>query len=421
MSIYHLSVKTISRNTGRSAVAAVAYRAGEDIKNEKDGFTHKYSGRKDVVYSVVLLPENAPEQWRQRSVLWNAVEQVEKRKDAQTAREVEVALPVEFSRELQQEVLKQFCQDNFVSQGMVADVNVHDKGDGNPHAHIMLTTRNIENQQFAKKNREWNDKARLQAWRENWAVVCNQYLEEQNKIDHRSFEDQGKEALPQIHEGYAARKRLKQGKTSERIEHNAKIREFNRKLPKLRELDRQREKTAEILKKWQNDTILRYISPRILETYALGDGFEDGNAQTLHFFASDTEMLSFLTLQEMGKYPQKMRRYSSKHKGVTSEKESYKSFEAWTVEEIKKYFTANPQINEIIMHAKHGQNADKMEEIGKEILSERGGIAIKIPFDLLESEELLKAEKSYCFEEYETLEEDEEEFEQISRGMRLSR
>lgn len=83
--------------------------------------------------------------------------------------------------------------------------------------------------------------------------------------------------------------------------------------------------------------------------------------------------------------------------------------------------TENMQINEIIMHAKHGQNADEMKEIGKAILSEREGIAIKIPFELLESEELLKAEKSYCFEEYETFEEDEEEFEQISRGMRLSR
>lgn len=233
MAIYHLSVKIISRNTGRSAVAAAAYRAGEDIKNEKDGFTHKYSGRKDVVYSEVLLPENAPEQWKQRSVLWNAVEQIEKRKDARTAREVEVALPVEFSRELQKEVLKQFCQDNFVSQGMVADVNMHDKGHGNPHAHILLTTRNIENQQFAKKNREWNDKARLQAWRENWAVVCNQYLEEQNKIDHRSFEDQGKEALPQIHEGYAARKMEEKGLIADRCEINRNIMAANEAIKAL--------------------------------------------------------------------------------------------------------------------------------------------------------------------------------------------
>ncbi|MDO5434621.1 MobQ family relaxase, partial [Eubacterium sp.] len=215
MSIYHLSVKTISRNTGRSAVAAAAYRAGENIKNERDGIFHKYAGRKDVEYSKILLPKGAPERWQKRAILWNDVEHKEKRKDARTAREIEVGLPIEFDQEKRIEVLTKFCEQEFVSKGMIADINIHDKGDGNPHAHIMLTTRSIKGGEFGKKNRGWDCRENVNQWRKVWADVCNECLEEDQQIDHRSYEEQGRNQLPTIHEGSAATAMKRRGEYSE--------------------------------------------------------------------------------------------------------------------------------------------------------------------------------------------------------------
>ncbi|MCL2810469.1 MAG: MobA/MobL family protein [Clostridia bacterium] len=204
MAIFHCSVKIIGRSTGRSAVAAAAYRAGEKMRNSYDGMTHDYRRKSDVIHSEIILPENSPQEYQNRSVLWNAVEKAERRKDAQTAREVQIALPVEFDRAEQIGVVRQYIKENFVSHGMCADFSLHDKEDGNPHAHILLTTREVSQEGFEKKNREWNDKTRLVGWRENWARVCNARLQEKGldaKIDHRSLEAQGIDREPTIHEG----------------------------------------------------------------------------------------------------------------------------------------------------------------------------------------------------------------------------
>jgi hypothetical protein len=204
MAIFHLHVGIVSRKTGRSAVASSAYRSGEKLHNERDGITHDYTRKSGVVHTEIILPENAPKEYQDRSVLWNAVERTEKRYDAQTARDIDMALPTEFDRQEQIKILREYINKNFVSQGMCADFAIHDKGDGNPHAHVMLTTRDVDKEGFGGKNRDWNKKEQLEQWREDWADVCNERLKKKDlpeRIDHRTLKAQGIDREPTIHEG----------------------------------------------------------------------------------------------------------------------------------------------------------------------------------------------------------------------------
>ncbi|MDR2531894.1 MAG: MobA/MobL family protein [Oscillospiraceae bacterium] len=229
MAIYHLHVGIVSRRAGRSSVTAAAYRAGEKLKNDYDGATHDYINRnsistaayragaklnefdftnkKGVVHSEIMLPENAPREYFNRSTLWNVVEKSEKRWDAQTARDIDVALPIEFKRQEQIEVMREYIQENFVDRGMCADFSIHDKLDGNPHAHILLTTREVSEKGFNGKNREWNKTQCLKQWRGNWADICNAKLRAKGigeRIDHRTLKAQGIDREPTIHMGAEA-------------------------------------------------------------------------------------------------------------------------------------------------------------------------------------------------------------------------
>lgn len=131
MAIYHLHAQIIKRSSGRSAVAAAAYRAGEKLHNEYDGITHDYTRKTGVIHTEIMLPENAPREYAERSTLWNAVEKSEKRCDAQTARELDIALPCELDRQEQIELMRDYIKENFVDKGMCADFAVHDKQDDN--------------------------------------------------------------------------------------------------------------------------------------------------------------------------------------------------------------------------------------------------------------------------------------------------
>ena len=154
MSIYHCSIKIISRLGGRSAVASAAYRSGEKLYNDETGIVHDFTRKGGVVMNEIRLPENAPSRFSNREILWNEVQKIEKRSDAQFAREIEVALPVEMNRDEQIECVREYVQENFVNKGMIADWALHDKGDGNPHAHIMLTMRGIdEHEQWLQKQK----------------------------------------------------------------------------------------------------------------------------------------------------------------------------------------------------------------------------------------------------------------------------
>ena len=120
-----------------------------------------------------MLPNNAPQYFKKRSVLWNAVEKSETRKNSQTARHINVALPIEISRDEQIDLVRKFCLQCFISRGMCADFAIHDKDDGNPHVHILLTTRKVDESGFTQKERSWNDKTLLLEWRKSWADWCN--------------------------------------------------------------------------------------------------------------------------------------------------------------------------------------------------------------------------------------------------------
>lgn len=248
MAIYHLHVGTISRATGRSSVAAAAYRSGEKLHNEYDGITHDYTNRssinaaayrageqlgeydftnkRGVVYSEIILPENAPSEFSDRGTLWNAVEKSEQRRNARTARDIDIALPVEFSRQEHIDIARKYIQENFVKYGMIADFAIHDKGDGNPHVHILLTTRDVDENGFKGKNRDWDKKGYLQSWRVNWANICNEHLKEKgysDRIDHRTLKAQGIDREPTIHIGVTAKAMSRKGIDTDRMREHREI------------------------------------------------------------------------------------------------------------------------------------------------------------------------------------------------------
>ena len=152
MAIYHLEAKVISRGAGRSAVAAAAYMSCSQILNDYDGVQHDYTRKQGLVWQQIFLPEYAPPEWSDRGILWNAVEENEKTKDSRLAREFVVALPIEMGKPKWKSLLTEFIKDNFVSDGMCADVCIHDTDGHNPHAHIMVTVRPLaENGQWQYK------------------------------------------------------------------------------------------------------------------------------------------------------------------------------------------------------------------------------------------------------------------------------
>jgi Ti-type conjugative transfer relaxase TraA len=230
MAIYHFSAKLISRANGSSALAAAAYRSASRLHDQRLDRHHDFSSKAGVVHSEVLLPDDAPEHLRDREVLWNAVEAVEVRKDAQLSREVEFALPRELSPEQGIVLAREFVSRNFVARGMVADLNVHwdvgADGEPKPHAHVMLSTRSVGEDGFGPKVRDWNRTDLLQHWREAWAEHVNTRLAELDidaRVDHRSLEAQGIDLEPQHKIGPAASRMAGQGLELERVDDHLEI------------------------------------------------------------------------------------------------------------------------------------------------------------------------------------------------------
>jgi Ti-type conjugative transfer relaxase TraA len=194
VAIYHLSAKIVSRHSGRSVVAAAAYRSGQSLTEEATGIDHNYTRKEGVEHSEILAPEGVPEWVADRSALWNAVELIEKRRDAQLAREIEIGLPIELDDQQQVELLREYVKREFVAHGMVADFSIHRDDPNNPHAHVLLTMRRISQAGFGPKERTWNDRARLMDWRRGWEQVTNEHLARAGlavRIDHRSLRAQG--------------------------------------------------------------------------------------------------------------------------------------------------------------------------------------------------------------------------------------
>ena len=252
---------------GQSAVTASAYRTGEKLTDKQTGIVSDFTRKSGIVHSEVALCANAPAEYMDREKLWNAVHKIEKAKDSRLWREFEVALPQELEREEQITIVREFVN-GLTEQGMCVDWSLHDKGDGNPHAHIMATVRSIKSDgEWAPKSKKvyeldedgnkiyqgkdkagrkqyknhkedynnWNKKERVEEWRESWARCCNKHLSEHDRIDHRSYKRQGIKQIPTVHEGYVARKMEAKGKTSERVQMNEEIRQRNTLIRNLTE------------------------------------------------------------------------------------------------------------------------------------------------------------------------------------------
>jgi len=230
MAIYHFSAKVISRQSGASAVASAAYRSASVLHDDRFNRNHDFSNKAGVIHSEVMLPQGAPERLSDRAVLWNEVEAGEKRKDAQLAREVEFSIPREMNEKQGVALARDFVEKQFVKRGMVADLNVHwDKakdGSPKPHAHVMLSMRDVGPDGFGQKNRDWNSAELLKEWREAWAAHVNERMTElgiEGRIDHRSYKAQGIELEPQHKIGPMGKRHELEGQPHRNAEDHVRI------------------------------------------------------------------------------------------------------------------------------------------------------------------------------------------------------
>lgn len=258
MALYHFHVGQVKRSAGQSVIESAAYRAGERLYSERYGEYSDYTRKGGVVYTEILLPPHAPREYADRQTLWNAVEAAERGKNAQLAYGFDIALQNEFTLEENISLARQFLLDNFVSRGMIADFAVHrpDKAGGieNPHFHVLCPIRpmNPDGSWGAKQQRvyredgkfdavpttDWGKPETLEEWREAWAELCNAKFKDKGfvcRIDHRSYEKQGIDQAPTIHEGVAVRQMEAKGIATDKGERNRWIRSANAMLRTLRE------------------------------------------------------------------------------------------------------------------------------------------------------------------------------------------
>ena len=266
----HTHVDIVTRSSGGRVVAKAAYNARDRLRDERYGKLEDYTKRHDLVFSKIFLPEHIPKEFSNREYLWNSVEKIEKSKNSQLARNLLFTLPRELNEEDRISLISEFIEENFTSKGMIADCNIHDPlasdNEEQPHAHILLTLREIDNEGKWKpkcrkkyildengekiklksgnyKSRkvnlnDWNEPDKAKEWRENFSKKANEYLEKNGinkRIDPRTFEEQGREELPQIHLGTASYQMEKKGIATERGNHNRKIIAFNLEFKKLKE------------------------------------------------------------------------------------------------------------------------------------------------------------------------------------------
>lgn len=253
--MFHLRAKIIGRSTtqrsvagavsyrvgSRHGAAAMAYRAGEPLRDPRSGIVFDYSakGRIDaegfgILHTEILLPEGAPAWMGDRQSLIDAIEAAETRKDAQLLREIEVSLPRDLTLAQQTALLQAFVRSAFVSKGMIADIAIHDErasdGGRNPHAHILLTLREVTPDRFGKKVRAWNSPALVREWRETWATMANEMLAElgfEKRLDHRAHKDRGIELEPDVYIGPTTSRGFEGPLTLERRERQSRSRERN--------------------------------------------------------------------------------------------------------------------------------------------------------------------------------------------------
>ena len=268
MALFHFHVTQIKRSAGQSAVASAAYRAGKKLHSEYYGEDSDYTKKKGVITADILLPSHAPPEYSDRETLWNAVEKVERGKNAQLTYSFDIALQNELSLDENIALTRQFLSEQFVSRGMIVDYAIHQPekdGISNPHFHVMCPIRPLkaDGTWDAKQHREyltdenglpilddaghqkfnavptsdWGTPETLDTWRKEWADLCNEKFAEKNldcRIDNRSYEKQGVDLIPTVHEGPAVREMEKRGIRTDKGDHNRLIRQINAALKDLK-------------------------------------------------------------------------------------------------------------------------------------------------------------------------------------------
>ena len=305
MALFHFHVTQIKRSAGQSIVTSAAYRAGEELFSEYYGEVSDYTHKVGVVCTDILLPPQAPAEYQDRATLWNAVEKAERGKKAQLAYSFDIALQNEFSREENIALARQFVSEQLVGRGMIADFAIHqpDKEDGgipNPHFHILCPIRPIEpDGKWGCKQRrryrlnedgnrimgedgkplfdavpttDWGDPATLEEWRRVWAEMVNAKFAEKGlecRVDHRSYERQGLELLPTVHEGVAVRQMEAKGISTDKGK-------FNRWIKKARDLLRGLRKKITDLTDWIKVAKDELSKPQALDLAALLTSYYEG-------------------------------------------------------------------------------------------------------------------------------------------------
>ncbi len=355
--IYHFSMQIITRGKGKSAVAGAAYRSGQRLVNDYDRLVHDFTKKGGVVHTEILLPKHAPPEYSDRSTLWNAVEKVEKAKNSQLAREIEISLPNELSRAENIELARRFVQKTFVSKGMCADVCIHDpeRDQPNVHAHILLTMRPINpdgswgekqrkeyvldadgNKIYDKRKRtykcrtvqttDWNSREKAEEWRAAWADFLNAELAAHGiaeKVDHRSFVRQGKIEQPTIHLGVSATQMERKGIRTEKGDINRRIKEQNAELHRLQaELEKVNAAIAELQQRPQEENLVSIIM-RFYgngQKFAEARGLKVGNLKKAAKLRDVSHAVAFL----QGNHISTMSELSEKHTALESEYYSLK-------------------------------------------------------------------------------------------------
>lgn len=302
MAIFYMRTSIVRASSGKSAVASAAYQAAQALHNEKLNHTFSYSRKEEVIHSEIMLPDNAPDSFHDRQTLWNAVEAKESKTNSRYARQFVIATPKEWSAEETIERAREFIQSALVDKGMIADWSFHMK-DGNPHIHIMATVRGFNpdgswavmerktyaldehgeripeidpatgEQKVRKRTRNgvssteklwkrttvqtnnWNKKEFLYEVKKSWAEKCNQYLQPEQRIDWRSYKQQGVNVLPMVHEGHEARAAMQQGIIYDVIKENQERRRINAALARMEQLIRDARKLLDEIRqkfiKWR--------------------------------------------------------------------------------------------------------------------------------------------------------------------------
>lgn len=260
MDVISFNASIISRRTGRSAVQMAAYCSRDKYYSDYTGITYDYSTRHDLVYHDVIIPNFAPDSFHNSEILWNSVEKIEKCSNSRLARVLIIALPRELDHTAQILMIRQYAQEFFIQRGMCADISIHDKGDGNPHAHILLTTRSLNHDGkwmckqrrnylldkngnkirdpitkqcklgMSIKTNDWDAPERIEEWREGWAKTCQSWFRKYNiskEITHLSYARQGIDREPTKHLGAKVKALEARGLSTNRGKENRDIAERN--------------------------------------------------------------------------------------------------------------------------------------------------------------------------------------------------